>query len=196
MNEGQATLKSLWRRVTEKAKPPAKLIKRPALRQKIGKLLEAVSDQMFPAGGAIPYSARDVGLSEYIVDFLGKIPTDKSNMICALILAYEYAFPPLFLKGFRFTTLSPEKQFELLEELHDADIYLFRILNLVIRMFVTFGYMADERVMAEMGYFKLHDYPADHRLIQILKDLPWEVRKAPENEDERESLTATEAIEA
>lgn len=171
-----------------------RLIHHPLLRPRIAQVIEAAADRMFPEGGAIPYSARDVDLTAYMLDFLGKAPKDKANLICLLMLGYEFGFPALFGKGLRFTKMPPEKQTALLEAMHDSSLYPFRILNFCFRMFLTFGYLADERVLQEMGYFKLHAYPSDSRLIQILKDLPWEVRPAPAGEESSDPVTGTEEL--
>lgn len=169
-----------WALGARRTEGPFRLIDHPTFRPRIAKLIEAVGDRMFPTGGAIPYSAQDVDLTDYMLDFLGKIPVDKSNMLCVLMLGYEFGFPVMLGKGLRFTRMSDEKQLAMLESLHDSSLYPFRILNLCMRMFMTFGYLADERVLEEMGYFKKHAYPQDERLIRILEELPWEVRKAPQ----------------
>lgn len=198
MAQGQAIWTQFWKRVWSTETTTSSSIERwidhPVLRPKIAKVIEAISDQMFPSGGAIPYSARDVELKEYMLNFLGKIPPEKSNMICILMLTYEYGFPPLFLKGLRFTQMTSSKQLELLEALQHASFYPLRILNIVMRMFMTFGYMADERVMEEMGYFKMHAYPQDERVIKILENLPWDQAKPSKKEAESTDSTFSNGL--
>jgi hypothetical protein len=192
MPSAQGILGRLWTRVnpSPRSAGSGRLVDNTALRPRIEQVVEAVGDRMFPSGGAIPYSARDVGLREYMLDFLGKIPADKSNMICLLLLGYEFAFPILTLKGLQFTQMSEEKQLEMLEEMQESSLYPFRILNVVVRMFMTFGYLADERVLEEMGHFKTHAYPQDPRVIRILENLPWETRPAPSEEASKDAPEA------
>ena len=42
-----------------------------------------------------------------------------------------------------------------------------RFLNISVRMFLSFAYMADDRVLREMGYFKRYAYASDPRDIDI-----------------------------
>ena len=150
------------------------LFKNAAIRKRLEHIIDTIGQEMFPAGGEIPYSAKDVGLTDYMMEFLGRLAPKQSNMVCVLLLTYEYVLPPLYLRGLKFSDLESEDKIFLLEELHDSSIYPLRMLNVGLRMFFTFGYMADERVLKEMGYFKQYDYPNDSRLIEVLKSLPWE----------------------
>lgn len=171
-----------------------RLVKRRWLRKRLARTIDAVALQMFPAGGAIPYSSQDVGLTDYMLRFLEKIPRTQSDLLCVLLVAYEYGLPLLYLQGLSYSRMSDERQFRMLEHLHDSSIYPLRMLNVVLRMFFTFGYMSDERVLREMGYFKMHAYPQDSRLVEILQELPWErVRDELMAEQEARTVASSEA---
>ncbi len=144
------------------------------IRNRLRRVLDSIGEEMFPSGGAIPYSAQDVHLTDYLMNFLDRLPSKQANMITLLLLSYEHLVPLLYLRWGRFSSLSSEDRIFLLETLHDSRIYPLRMLNVALRLIVTFGYMADERVLKEMGYFKQYEYPGDKRLIEILKKLPWE----------------------
>lgn len=166
-----------------------RLLDIPWLRPRIERGIDALGECMFPAGAEIPYSAKDVELTKYMIDFFYKIPTQQSNMLCMLILAYEFALPTLYRKGWLFSQMSFEDQTDLLEHLHDSRLYPIRMLNVALRMFMSFGYMADERVLQEMGYFKNYAYPSDPRDIEIIERISQELQNTIAKElDQEENL--------
>ena len=133
-------------------------------------LLETISNMgmaLYPAGGAIHFSADDAHVLPYMVDHLDNLPEKQANLLCTTLLVYEYIIPRIYGYRHRFSSMSPEDRELFIARLTECPFYVLRMLTLSLRMFFSFGYLADERVLNEMGFFKQHDYPADSRKIEI-----------------------------
>lgn len=172
MNRQQGELfRKLVTRVHEQAREwaglPPRLVEHPPIRRRVRRTLEALGNTVFPSGGAIPYSGEDVEVAAYVLDFLGKIPRQEGELFTAIILLYEYVLPKVMGKGWRFSEMPESKRSELLEALHEVEFFPLRFLNISVRMFLSFAYMADDRVLREMGYFKRYAYASDPRDIDI-----------------------------
>mgnify|MGYP000276839356 CR=1 FL=1 len=143
------------------------LVEQPWVKPRVERVIDAMGMTLFPPGGAIPFSAEDVELTDYMVGLLGKIDPVKSDLLTVLFLVYEYAIPKLYGKMERFSDLPEHVQLDLMEKLHECPFYILRLLTVSVRMLFTFGYTADERVLEDIGFFKRYEYPADLRNIMI-----------------------------
>lgn len=146
---------------------PERLVDHPPVQQSLSNTLDALAMTVFPAGGAIPYSGRDTQVAEYVLEHLRKIPRQESELIVLIFLLYEHVLPKLLAKGWTFSSMVESQRVEMLEHLHNSPFFPLRFLNITVRMFLSLGYMADERVLREMGFFKRHEYPGDPRKIEI-----------------------------
>lgn len=146
---------------------PERLVDHPLIRPRIKRTLTALGDTVFPSGGAIPYSGSDVEIANYVIDYLHKVPRQEGELFTLVILMYEYVLPKMLAKGWTFSDMPESKRIELLEALHDTTVFPLRFLNISLRMFLSFAYLSDERVLDELGYFKRYAYESDKRNLDI-----------------------------
>lgn len=144
---------------------PERLIDHPMFGPHFRQILTVIGNTQFPPGGEIPYSAEDVNATEYICEYFRRIPAREADLLCLALLLYEYGVPKITLKGWRFSQMAPEARTELMESLHDSEIVPLRMLNFTLRMILSYAYMADERVLEEMGFYKRHPYASETRDI-------------------------------
>ncbi len=146
---------------------PERILEHPPIAKRLRRTLDALGETVFPAGGSIPYSGMDVDVSTYVLDFLRKIPRQEGELFTLIILLYEYVLPKVWGKGWRFSDMPESKRAELLEALSETPFFPVRFLNISMRMFLSFAYLNDERVLKEVGFFKRYEYPSDPRNIEI-----------------------------
>ncbi|MCB9638779.1 MAG: hypothetical protein H6728_07650 [Myxococcales bacterium] len=139
----------------------------PWVRERVERALHDVSQSMLPEGGAIPYSAEDTGVVEYLLERFDELPPDKRDLIAVTMLMYEFVFPVFFRRGLRFSKMDAGAQEQMMRDLEFTDVYIFRMLSTMIRVFVCMAYLADERVLHEMEYFKMNAYESDPRDIEL-----------------------------
>ena len=134
--------------------------------------LRAINDVLYPAGGTIPYSANEVGVCGYVDQYLARLESIQRLGVRLLLLFLEFA-PLLFLRAkSRFSSLDVEHRQTFLEWMECSPVYFLRIALVSIRTIVGMGFLADERVLTAMGYFKNCAYPGDARKIPTWKDVP------------------------
>lgn len=142
----------------------------PAVRRQMEKTLGEVAQSMLPPGGAIPYSAEETGVVDYLMVRFSQLSSDKRDLVAGTLLMYEFVFPAFFRRGWRFSSLSAEQREAMMRDLEYTEVYVFRMLSTMIRVFVCMAYLADERVLREMEFFKLNRYESDPRDIEIRSD--------------------------
>ncbi|TNE49519.1 MAG: hypothetical protein EP343_11755 [Deltaproteobacteria bacterium] len=172
---------------------PKRLVDHPVLRPRVQRTLAALGDTVFPPGGAIPYSGTDVEIAQYVIDYLHKVPRQEGELFTLVILLYEYVLPKMMAKGWTFSSMPESKRIELLEALHETPIFPLRFLNISLRMFLSFAYLSDERVLDELGFFKRYAYEADKRNLNIRF---WPLREEVVEAKDVETNTSTEVEEA
>lgn len=146
---------------------PPRLIDHPTLGPKFREILTVLGNTLFPPGGEIPYSAEDVQVTEYICEYFRRIPAREADLLCLSLLLYEHGIPKLMGRGWRFSKMQDSARIELMEALHDSSVTPLRMLNFSLRMILGYGYMADERVLKEMNFYKRHAYANDKREIEL-----------------------------
>jgi len=130
-------------------------------------VVRALGEVLYPEGGAIPYSAHEVGVPEFMDDYVADLDKAKQGLIKKLLFLLEWG-PILFLrKARRFTRLSLNERVDFLTWMEKSRFYFIRICLVSIRTLIGMGYMADARVLKSIGYFKNNPYPGDPRPIEI-----------------------------
>lgn len=67
------------------------------------------------------------------------------------LLMYEFVFPAFFgVVGF--SSLSAEQREAMMRDLEYTEVYVFRMLSTMIRVFVCMAYLADERVLRRWSF--------------------------------------------
>jgi hypothetical protein len=124
--------------------------------------LESVAEAMFPAGGAIALSGRDVDLPGFVDDYLAALSPRLRLQLRALFLLVEQAtlvFPPPGPRRFRrFSALTPEQRVTVLEGWTGSRLFARRLVFIALRAVLTMGYLG---------------HPAVRRLLSLA---PYEIR--------------------
>jgi hypothetical protein len=137
------------------------------LRPKEYEMIRAVGDVIYPEGGTIPYSAYQVGVPEFVDEYLAKMDPQKQRLIHMLLILIQWG-PILFLRrARRFIYLSRREQAEFLGWMENSRFYFIRICLLSVRTLLGLAYLADARVLKAMGVFAVCKYPGDPRPIEI-----------------------------
>ena len=134
--------------------------------------LRASNDVLYPPGGAIPYGANEVGACEYVDDYVYHMKPKQRRMIRMLFLFLEWAPVVLLRATRRLSRLPLADRQRFLEGLENSRLYFLRLVLISIRTIVGMAFLADERVMASMGFFADCKYPGDPRKYPTSKDIP------------------------
>jgi hypothetical protein len=119
-------------------------------------LINAVADALYPAGGPIPESGVDAGVSRYLDRLVAAQDTRNRRLMHALFFLVEQAtlvFPgPGGLSGFRrFSALAVDQQVAVLEGWGRSRLFPRRLAFTSLRALVTLGYFAHPPVMRALG---------------------------------------------
>jgi hypothetical protein len=134
--------------------------------------LRAINDVLYPPGGTIPWGANQVGVCEYVDDYVFGMKEKQRRMIRMLFLFLEFA-PLLLLRGrTRLSRMTPARCQKFLESLENSRLYFLRIVLISVRTIIGMGFMADSRVQASMGMFANCAYPGDPRKYLTSRDVP------------------------
>jgi hypothetical protein len=122
------------------------------LRRREMALLAAVSDALFPPGGAIPASGREAGVPEYVDRLVAASQTRQRVLMRALFFLFEHAtllFPaPGGLAGFRrYSKLAAAQREAVLERWRTSPWFVRRLVFISLRALCTLGYFASPRVL-------------------------------------------------
>lgn len=147
-----------------------RMIENPYLTEHIRRGVGAIADTFFPRGGEIEWSAQDANVEQYMMNNLRNMPPKQANMMSIAMIAYEYIVPKLYGHLHSFSEMSQEEREAMFEEISHSSIFPIRMLTMSLRMFFSFGYLADEKVLRDMGFFKQHNYPRDVRDIEIVEN--------------------------
>jgi len=117
--------------------------------------LEAAAEATFPAGGTIPVSGLEADLPHFVDDYFAVLPAAKRSQIRMLFVLFEHAtliFPATGSGRFRrFSSMTPEQRICVLRGWSESRYYLRRLLFTAVRAVITFGYLADKRVVRHLG---------------------------------------------
>ena len=141
--------------------------------------LRAINDVLYPPGGAIPYGANEVGACEYVDDYLYNMKPKQQRMIRLLLLFLEWAPIVLLRATRRFSRLALDERRRFLEGLENSRLYFLRIVLISIRTIVGMAFLADERVLASIGYFAECPYPGDKKKYLTAKEVPGALNVIP-----------------
>ena len=118
-------------------------------------LVEAVSDTMFPRGGAIPPSGRQAGVPAYVDDYVARVPPGIRLLMRLLFLLVEQAtlvFPAPGPGGRRrFSSLGTEQREAALEGWRTSRLFPRRLVFNSLRAILCMGYLADPAVLRQLG---------------------------------------------
>lgn len=118
-------------------------------------LVEAASDAMFPAGGAIPPSGREAGVPAYVDGYVAAVPGTVRLLMRALFLLVEHAtllWPAPGRGGRRrFSKLTVEQRVAVLEGWRTSRLFLRRLVFTSLRSILCMGYLADPAVLRHLG---------------------------------------------
>lgn len=155
------------------------------LNEREHKTIDKIGDVLYPEGGTIPYSARQVGVCDYVDDYVFDLPKKHQTLVRMLFLLLEFLPLLLFRSKNRLSRMSVDEATDFMKWLEQSPIYYLRIVLISIRTIIGMAFMADERVLKAMGYFKTCSYPGDQRNLPTWKEvegagatLPQEVRDA------------------
>jgi len=117
-------------------------------------LVEAVSDAMFPTGGAIPPSGREAGVPAYVDGYVARVPTGIGRLMRMLFLLVEQAtlfFPAPGRGGRRrFSDLTVDQRIAALEGWRTSRLFPRRLVFTSLRAILCMGYLADPAVLRRL----------------------------------------------
>jgi len=130
--------------------------------------LAAVSEALFPAGGAVAPSGADAGVADYIDRLVAASQPQQRRLMRALFFLIEHAtlfFPaPGGLSGLRrFSSLDSEQRVAVVESWQRSNLLLRRIVFTSLRALCTLGYLADPTVLRAL---QLAPYAVDTPIVE------------------------------
>lgn len=116
--------------------------------------VSAVSESLFPAGGAVSPSGLEAAIPAYVDRYLGDVPAKIRFLIRCLFLLFEHATFVLPAPGAggrrRFSSLSAEQRAAVLERWRRASLFPMRLVFTSLRAIFTMGYFAAPAVLREL----------------------------------------------
>lgn len=117
-------------------------------------LVEAVSDAMFPRGGAIPPSGRQAGVPAYVDGYVASVPAGIRLLMRLLFMLVEQAtlfFPAPGAGGRRrFSALDSDQREAVLEGWRTSSLFPRRLVFTSLRAILCMGYLADPVVLRKL----------------------------------------------
>ncbi len=117
-------------------------------------LVAAVSEVMFPRGGAIPFSGPDAKIPDYADRFLAALEPRLRLEIRLLFAFFEHAtlfFPGPGWSGFRrFSSLDLEQREVVLQGWSQSLVFLRQLIFTALRAVLTMGYLGHPTVMRHL----------------------------------------------
>ena len=118
-------------------------------------LIAAVSDAIYPQGGAVPPSGTEAKIPLYADRYVAAVPAATGLLMRLLFFLIEHAtliFAGPGLSGRRrFSSLAPDQQVAVLEGWRVSPWFLRRLVFTSLRAIVTMGYFAEPRVARSLG---------------------------------------------
>jgi hypothetical protein len=116
--------------------------------------ISSVSEVMFPAGGAIPFSGLDAKIPRYADNFLAALEFSVRLQIRALFAFFEHVtlfFPAPGWTGFRrFSSLDVEQREVVLQGWSQSSAFLRQMIFTALRAVLTMGYLGHPTVMRHL----------------------------------------------
>ncbi len=118
------------------------------------RFLDAVSETVFPAEGAVPVSGPEAGVTAYMDRYLDALPARFRRLIRLLFLLFEVA--PVFFAATpcRFSSLSGERRKKYLEGWESSRLYARRMSAQGLKTLLCIAYMAHPGVKESIGFGK------------------------------------------
>jgi hypothetical protein len=116
--------------------------------------ISSVSEVMFPAGGAIPFSGLDARIPRYADRFLAALEPPQRLEIRVLFAVFEHAtlfFPGPGWNGFRrFSSLDLEQREVAMQGWSQSSVFLRQMIFTALRAVLTMGYLGHPTVMSHL----------------------------------------------
>lgn len=127
----------------------------PTLARHEAALIEAASETVYPAGGAVSPSGREAGVVEWVDRYLRELPAAPRRLMRLLFLLVEHATLVLPAPGRggrrRFSALDPAQREAVLEGWRTSRLFPRRLVFTSLRAILTMGYFADPAVLRGLG---------------------------------------------
>ena len=114
-------------------------------------VIDAVGEAMFPGGGPLPFSSRDIGLRAYLDDYFGWHPARMRTLMKLLLFLFEHATLVCVPSWRRLSQLDPPARERYLAGWDASRFYLRRIAFQSLRALVVMGYLGSSRVELGLG---------------------------------------------
>ncbi len=117
-------------------------------------IIMAVSDALFPEGGDVPQSGKQVNVVAYVDQYMGWHTPTLRTMMKLMFFLIEHA-PLLFaLSPRRMSSLSAAKRETYLESWETSRFYLRRMVFQSLRATMCMAYMSSPGVREAMGIYR------------------------------------------
>ncbi len=128
---------------------------KPAVGRSVGRIIEALSETIIPAGGELPIAVNETGSHLFLAKYLRDLEPGARFGIKALLIAFDL-LPAIFIFRFsRFVNLSAADKERYLRNWQDSRIYYRRMAVVLFKTIIGMGFYNDPKVLAAIG-FKLN----------------------------------------
>ncbi|MBN2800180.1 MAG: gluconate 2-dehydrogenase subunit 3 family protein [Deltaproteobacteria bacterium] len=127
------------------------------------KAVAALSDAMFPVGGAFEAGAASVGTVAWIDDYLGRLPRQQRLLLRGMFMLFETDVTANGPR--RFSSASAEERSQILHRWETSELYARRASFLALKGTLLMAFLSDVTVRSQLGII-----PGNEALIKLQRE--------------------------
>lgn len=124
----------------------------PVIGPRLGRIIEAVAEQLVPVGGKLGLGVRDTDGFRDLARYLRDVDPGARLGLKALFIIFDLA-PCVFIGRLaRFVNLSPQEKELYLTDWAASRVYFRRMVLVLLKTLIGMGYYNDPKVLARIGF--------------------------------------------
>jgi len=128
-------------------------------------VVRAIGEALLPPGGAIPISAEEANVPEFIDNYVATVPKLTGRLMLMLFFLMEHATYFFAFTTRRLSEMDVEERIKYLEGWEDSSLYPRRLAFTGLRAIYGMAYLGHPEVEAAMG-FRMNDNCREALLIE------------------------------